>query len=305
MPFDPGRFDTHLPVTAPADLKPARRRRRLTMLVIAGVVVLAMLGALLGALALHGGESNAKNYLALLDTRSLRTQFPNDAAALANATRVCGDLKQGGATEGYARDAAAVEVYCPKFLAAFRVVPTPEEQRTAYLAALDQEGLSGRFSSDEQAVAHARDLCGTLEKGGPQQGMPEDRVGVQVYCGKFLEGFKVLRTETIRGTFTLVDSSPSYYYPAIDTLGTLCYGDGGYSDIQPGTAVTVRNGKGELLTQTTLGAGVGSVYRCTMPFSFDVTEGEDSYVVSVSHRGEFTYSFTDLSARGPSLTLGD
>ncbi|CPA38420.1 membrane protein [Mycobacterium tuberculosis] len=43
---------------------------------------------------------------------------------------------------------------------------------------------------------------------------------------------------------------------------------------------------------------------CTFPFSFEITEGEDRYVVSVSRRGEMSYSFADLKANGLSLVLG-
>ena len=284
---------------------PKSSRRRLTLSIVAAVALVVVLVGTLGAWLLLRGESRQTRYLATLDEQGLTSQFANEAAALANARRVSASLEDGGPTEGYARDLVAVEIYCDDFLGDFRVVPTPEEQRSAYLGALDSEGLAGRFASDEQAVAHAENFCEGLASGAPQQGMPEDRIAVQVYCGKFLGGFKVLRTETISGSFTLLDSSPSIYYPAITSYGGVCFGSGGFSDISAGTAVIVRNDKGDLLTQTSLATGSGSPTNCKFTFNFEVTEGEGSYVVSVSKRGELSFSFADLSARGVALTLGD
>lgn len=43
---------------------------------------------------------------------------------------------------------------------------------------------------------------------------------------------------------------------------------------------------------------------CTFPLSFQITEGDDRYTVSVSRRGEMNYSFTDLKAGSVSLQLG-
>ena len=38
---------------------------------------------------------------------------------------------------------------------------------------------------------------------------------------------------------------------------------------------------------------------------FDVTEGQDRYVVSVSHRGDFVYTFDQLAHHGVAIRLGD
>jgi hypothetical protein len=78
-----------------------------------------------------------------------------------------------------------------------------------YLAALRASGLAGQFASDANAIAHAKQTCRTLENGGPQQGLPIDKVAVDAYCPKFSEGFHVLQTVTVSGTFTLIDSSPA------------------------------------------------------------------------------------------------
>jgi hypothetical protein len=68
--------------------------------------------------------------------------------------------------------------------------------------------------------------------------------------------------------------------------------------------VTVRNGSGEILTSTTLGQGQGSTTTCTFRFSFPLTEGQDRYVVSVGHRGEFSYTFDQIRAKGVQIKLG-
>ncbi|GCB00964.1 hypothetical protein NCCNTM_45980 [Mycolicibacterium sp. NCC-Tsukiji] len=173
-----------------------------------------------------------------------------------------------------------------------------------YLADLRQSGLMAEFNSNANAVAHGKQVCRQLDSGGVQQGLPVDQVAVQYYCPQFSEGFHVLEKATVKGRFSLLDKEPSAYSTPISVSGSSCSGSGGYSDIDQGTQVTVKNGKGDVLATTTLGAGSGGRYVCTFPFSFQITEGEDRYVVSVSRRGEMSYSFKDLKADGVSLQLG-
>jgi hypothetical protein len=173
-----------------------------------------------------------------------------------------------------------------------------------YLAALRQSGLSGEFNSDANAVAHGKQVCRQLEDGAPQQGMPVDQVAVDYYCPQFTEGFHVLETVTVTGSFTLRDDSPNVFAPAITVLGSSCSGSGGYSDIDEGTQATVKNGKGDILTTTVLESGEGGRFLCTFKFSFGITEGEDRYVVTVSRRGDMSYSFAELKDNGVSLALG-
>ncbi|BBX74914.1 DUF732 domain-containing protein [Mycobacterium shinjukuense] len=173
-----------------------------------------------------------------------------------------------------------------------------------YLAALRRSGLTGEFNSDANAIARGKQVCRQLQDGGEQQGMPVDQVAVQYYCPEFSEGFHVLETITVTGSFTLRDESPNVYVPAITVSGSSCSGSGGYSDINPGTQVTVKNSKGDILATAFLQAGQGGRFWCTFPFSFEITEGEDRYVVSVGRRGEMSYSFADLKANGVSLVLG-
>lgn len=181
------------------------------------------------------------------------------------------------------------------------------DQTTAddrYLVALKQAGLSGEFNSDANAVAHGKQICRAMEQGGPQQGMPADEVAVQYFCPQFVEGFHVLETATITGSFTLNDETPNAYAPAIEVDGSSCTGAGGYSDVNPGTPVTVKNGKGEILTTTYLERGKGGRYMCTFSMTFEVTEGEDRYVVSVGRRGELSFTFDELKSNGVALVLG-
>ena len=173
-----------------------------------------------------------------------------------------------------------------------------------YLTALKQAGFSAEFNSDANAVAHGKQVCRELEGGGAQQGMPADEVAVQYFCPQFAEGFHVLETATISGSFTLNDDDPNPYAPAIEVDGASCVGASGYSDVNPGTPVTVKNGKGEILTTTYLEEGKGGRYMCTFGFTFDVTEGQDRYVVAVGKRGELSYSFDELRAGGVALVLG-
>lgn len=73
---------------------------------------------------------------------------------------------------------------------------------------------------------------------------------------------------------------------------------------RPGNAGDGEKQSGDILATAFLQAGQGGRFLCTFPFSFEITEGEDRYVVSVSRRGEMSYSFADLKANGLSLVLG-
>ena len=173
-----------------------------------------------------------------------------------------------------------------------------------YLAAVRQAGLFGEFNSSANAIADGKQICRKLDDGGPQQGMPVDGVAVEYYCPQFAEGFHVLETATIAGSFTVNDDSPNTYSPSIEVSGSACSGAGGYSDIGPGTEVTVKNGKGDILTTSALEQGEGGRILCSFPFSLEATEGEDRYIVSEGRRGDLSFSFGELKANGVSLFLG-
>jgi len=110
----------------------------------------------------------------------------------------------------------------------------------------------------------------------------------------------------VEGTFTLTDSGSSYYYGSSFTPGRSCEGDGGYSDIQAGTSVTVSDATGRVIATGALSGGMAtSSSVCAFTFTVpDVPAGEDFYRLEVSHRGTLTYDADELAA-GPMVTLGD
>ncbi len=100
----------------------------------------------------------------------------------------------------------------------------------------------------------------------------------------------------LRGTFTLYSS---YGY-------STCGGSGGYSDITTGTAVTVYNAAGTVLSQGALGTGrpEGSgtcVFSLSAP---NVPAGEKFYLVEVSHRGRIVVQPEDAQNGKVALSLG-
>ncbi len=163
----------------------------------------------------------------------------------------------------------------------------------------------GQFPNDASAIAHAKSVCRKLDAGAAPRGSKADSIGVQNYCTKYADGFHVLERITVTGSFDLVDSSPSTYYPSITSSGGRCAGSGGYSDIGPGTTVTVKDEAGKILAQTSLSEGAGTTTRCVFTFAFEVTEGSQQYIVSVSHRGDLSYTFARLKNEGVHLSLGD
>lgn len=179
-----------------------------------------------------------------------------------------------------------------------RPPPSPE---AGYLNALKDSGLSDQFNSDANAVAHGRQVCRRLEDGEPQQGLLADKIAVDTFCPHFSQGFHILEKADVTGTFVLTDNTGS---EGIVSDGEKCQGANGYADVNPGTPVTVKNGKGDVLATTTLGPGKSGNANCTFSFTVPLTEGEDRYVLSVGHRGEFSYSFDQLVAKGILMRLG-
>ena len=173
-----------------------------------------------------------------------------------------------------------------------------------YLSALHDAGLAGQFNSDANAVAHGKLVCRQLDDGGPQQGPTEDKLAVDAFCPRFSQGFHIFETATVTGTFVLTGGANADI-SSIASDGTSCHGVEGYSDIDPTTQVIVRNGTGVVLNTTTLGEGHGDERTCTFSFSFPITEGQDRYVVTVSHRGDFVYTFNQLANQGVHIRLGN
>lgn len=109
-------------------------------------------------------------------------------------------------------------------------------------------------------------------------------------------------TFTVSGTVTLTSAD-------ILTGGGTCFGDGGYSDLQPGAQVVVRDAQGATVAAGSLGPGArpkGERYRnvmCEFPFTVEgVPSGGDLYSVEVGSRGEVT--FREADAGSLALTLG-
>lgn len=204
-------------------------------------------------------------------------------------------LGTGAATAIIVMTAAVVWV----LLVAGRRPPPPPE--AGYLSALKDAGLSDQFNSDANAVAHGRQVCRHLEDGDPQEGPMADKIAVDTFCPHFSQGFRVLEKVTVNGTFILLDNAG---LDGIAVDGTSCQGANGYSDVNPTTPVTVKSGKGEVLAATTLGPGKAGPANCTFSFTVGLTEGQDHYVLTVGHRGEFTYTFEQLVAKGIQVRLG-
>lgn len=108
--------------------------------------------------------------------------------------------------------------------------------------------------------------------------------------------------QTLTGTFVLTSDD-------VDWTPTSCSGSGGYSDIQAGTDVVVRDGAGAILATAALvddPAG-SSAARCAYTFQVPDVPSADFYTIEVGRRGDLTYSRADLQERGWTVgfTLGD
>lgn len=93
--------------------------------------------------------------------------------------------------------------------------------------------------------------------------------------------------------------------------GEPCVGDRGYDDMREGGAVTVRDGDGAIIATGRLDAGrfreIGGVIRCYHGFAIEDVPLANFYSIEVTHRGEISYSFTEMEDAGwtVALTLGD
>ena len=77
-----------------------------------------------------------------------------------------------------------------------------------------------------------------------------------------------------------------------------CVGQGGYSDIAPGTQVQVTNQSGAIIGTGTLGSvtASGDGTTCAFPFIVMGLPRATFYGIQVSHRGQQDYSFSQLQA---------
>jgi hypothetical protein len=183
----------------------------------------------------------------------------------------------------------------------FLVLGGSQSKDDKYLSALRDAGRRTEFPTDRAAVIQAQAACERFERTGDPKGGPAAKIAVDIYCPQWADDFKLLRTITVQGTFT-VDDFDEYY--SLDD-GDSCEGEGGYGDMNSSTTVLVTNGDGDVLTRGQLGPGEVSTSTCEFAIEFEVTEGEKQYVVAVGDRGESTYTFEELKNGGVSLVLGD
>ena len=97
----------------------------------------------------------------------------------------------------------------------------------------------------------------------------------------------------IQGTFTLTDSD-------IIRTFTVCKGTGGFSDIQAGITVVVKNEKGEIVAKSNLEQNIEPSFslepkKCVYPFKISNVPKSSFYIVEVGKRGALTFSRKELA----------
>lgn len=287
----------------PPAVAPRRSHRKL---LVASLVVVVLAVACGGWFSLR--ETDDDRYLEALAGGGFQDQYATPDVALAAGHAFCGSLDNGTEPEGFDYQLVAVAELCAEYSDAFEVVPTADQLAEEYTGLLRDKGLAGKFASDATAVAHARATCRSLDDGAAQQGLEVDAVGVSVFCTEYEAGFKTLYPIKVKGSFSLMDSDPSLYYPSIEGANNDCSGTSGYSDISQGREVRVTSSSGDLLTTATLGRGNGyPPFSCEFKFSFSVLDGEEGgYMLEVGSRGSIHYSAANLKIPSTvALTLGD
>lgn len=178
-------------------------------------------------------------------------------------------------------------------IAALALKPSTED---TYLENLAATGSASQFNGDASAIAAGRRVCADIESGTEKpQGSAADKAAVDAFCPTFAEEFKPLETVKITGTFSLSDFSTSAYSNSIEvTGGDTCSGDGGYGDINSSTQAVLTNQDGDEIARASLGEGKGTSMMCTFTFSFDVTEGEETYILAIGDRGESDYTWDEI-----------
>lgn len=122
-------------------------------------------------------------------------------------------------------------------------------------------------------------------------------------------------TFTLRGSISIA----SDFSGGINYDGTKCSGSGGYSDLTPGTAVTVANQTGQVIgtgalgtsrpVMTTVPVAISGLPNsvlgaCILNFAVqNVPDGLSSYVLTISHRGARVVPAAEAHD-GVKLTIG-
>lgn len=111
----------------------------------------------------------------------------------------------------------------------------------------------------------------------------------------------------VHGYLDLVNSSDGTTNAS--SVGTNCFGTGGYSDLAQGADVTISDNVGKTLAVVPLSAGTfrelpGSTtaYGCVFSFAATVPAGKATYGVAISHRGTVIFSPSQIGSA--QLTIG-
>lgn len=98
-------------------------------------------------------------------------------------------------------------------------------------------------------------------------------------------------TITISGIIMLTDDSGFTGH----TLGSSCYGDGGYDDLVSGASVTVYDSGDAIIGRGNIDASNFNGSSCVLSFEISkIPSGKGFYQVEVSHRGKISADETDL-----------
>lgn len=114
-------------------------------------------------------------------------------------------------------------------------------------------------------------------------------------------------THDLTGTFTLTQDSP----PPMSDNETYCEGTGGYTDIQAGLDVVVRDQGGDIIGTGALEyeppAENQSLRVCVFTFTVEDVPAASFYEIEVGDRGSLSYSAAELDVLDWSVafTLGD
>lgn len=118
-------------------------------------------------------------------------------------------------------------------------------------------------------------------------------------------------TKTLTGSFEIRDLAYQ------EQAGGPCSGSDGYSDIDAGTAISIKNGSGQLIAVGSLGAGVrvatpdaeqymvgGRIQTyCVFPIEVKGIPVSDFYQIEVGRRGVLPYTREALEQKNWQLTI--
>ena len=129
-------------------------------------------------------------------------------------------------------------------------------------------------------------------------------VGVLLAGGAYiaLQNGLLSPKHTITGTFDLYGGSSSIS-PNVLVLGSTCSGEGGYSDIQAGMPITVKDENGKILGATSLGEGSGSAFDCTFTYTFTDVGDASIYSIEGGRRGAVSYTKDQMESQNWTVAL--